>query len=148
MFYNWKHRDNGLNNISWCQAICPQVRKDRASIFKRLCSPGIDSASLCSLAGPYDNPIPTRFLAPTDCLKILALGTLPVVFSVKGLMSSSENGTGHLRMKTWIYLNDVRMSWSDSTGLQVCLFRQSQVVRSIAYFHEISQNWVSQYLLF
>jgi hypothetical protein len=25
---------------------------------------GIDSASLCSLAGRYDNPIPTRFLAP------------------------------------------------------------------------------------
>ncbi len=26
-------------------------------------SQGIDSASLCSLAGRYDNPIPTRFLA-------------------------------------------------------------------------------------
>jgi hypothetical protein len=32
----------------------------------------INSASLCSLAGRYDNPIPTRFLAPTDCLKIPA----------------------------------------------------------------------------
>jgi hypothetical protein len=31
---------------------------------------GINSASLCSLAGWYDNPIPTRFLAPIDCLKI------------------------------------------------------------------------------
>jgi hypothetical protein len=27
---------------------------------------GIDSASLCSLAGWYDNPIPTRFLASKD----------------------------------------------------------------------------------
>jgi hypothetical protein len=26
-----------------------------------------------SLAGRYDNPIPTRFLAPIDCLKIPAL---------------------------------------------------------------------------
>ncbi len=33
---------------------------------------GINSASLCSLAGRYDNPIPTRFLAPIDCLKIPA----------------------------------------------------------------------------
>jgi hypothetical protein len=33
----------------------------------------MNSASLCSLAGRYDNPIPTRFLAPTDCLKISAL---------------------------------------------------------------------------
>jgi hypothetical protein len=33
---------------------------------------GIDSASLCSLAGRYDNPIPTRFLVPIDCSKIPA----------------------------------------------------------------------------
>ncbi len=36
-------------------------------------SPGIDSASLCSLADRYDNLIPTRFLAPIDCSKIPAL---------------------------------------------------------------------------
>jgi hypothetical protein len=34
---------------------------------------GMNSASLCSLAGRYDNPIPPRFLAPIDCLKIPAL---------------------------------------------------------------------------
>ncbi len=28
----------------------------------------INSASLCSLAGQYGNPIPTRFLAPIDCV--------------------------------------------------------------------------------
>jgi hypothetical protein len=33
---------------------------------------GINSGSLCSLAGRYDNPIPPRFLAPIDCLKIPA----------------------------------------------------------------------------
>ncbi len=32
----------------------------------------IDSASLCSLAGRYDNPIPTMFLASIDCSKIPA----------------------------------------------------------------------------
>jgi len=42
-------------------------------IFKLLWNPGIDSASLCSLAGRYDNPIPTHFLAPVDCSKIPAL---------------------------------------------------------------------------
>jgi hypothetical protein len=35
--------------------------------------PGLNSTSLCSLAGRYDNPIPTRFLAPIECLKIPAL---------------------------------------------------------------------------
>ncbi len=34
---------------------------------------GMNSASLCSLADRYDNLIPTRFLAPIDCLKITAL---------------------------------------------------------------------------
>jgi hypothetical protein len=34
---------------------------------------GTNSARLCSLAGRYDNPIPTWFLASLDCLKIPAL---------------------------------------------------------------------------
>jgi hypothetical protein len=33
----------------------------------------MNSASLYSLAGRYDNPIPTRFLAPIVCFKIPAL---------------------------------------------------------------------------
>jgi hypothetical protein len=33
---------------------------------------GIDSASLCSLAGQYDNTIPARFLAPIDYSKVPA----------------------------------------------------------------------------
>jgi hypothetical protein len=33
----------------------------------------MNSASLCSLAGRYNNPIPTRCLAPMDFLKIPAL---------------------------------------------------------------------------
>ena len=36
----------------------------------------MNSASLCSLAGRYDNLIPTRSLVPIDCLKIPALATL------------------------------------------------------------------------
>ena len=34
---------------------------------------GTNSTRLCSLAGRYDNPVPTRFLAPMDSLKIPAL---------------------------------------------------------------------------
>jgi hypothetical protein len=33
----------------------------------------MNSASLSSLAGRYDNPLPPRFLAPIDSLKIPAL---------------------------------------------------------------------------
>jgi hypothetical protein len=33
----------------------------------------INSASVFSLVGRYENPIPTRFLAPIDCFKIPAL---------------------------------------------------------------------------
>jgi hypothetical protein len=46
---------------------------------------GTNSARLCSLSGRYDNPIPTRFLAPKDCLKIPAL--MLHLFSHKGIVS-------------------------------------------------------------
>jgi hypothetical protein len=52
--------------------------RNRAGIFKLLRSPGIDSmeylppAYVCSLAGRYGNPIPSRFLAPIDRSKIPA----------------------------------------------------------------------------
>jgi hypothetical protein len=36
---------------------------------------GSNSARLCRLAGRYDNPMPTRFLSPIDCLKISALSS-------------------------------------------------------------------------
>ncbi len=36
---------------------------------------GMNSASLCSRAGRYNNPIPPQFLAPIDCLKIPAQAT-------------------------------------------------------------------------
>ncbi len=40
------------------------------------------SARLCSLAGRYDNPIPIRFLAPIDCLKIPALITISIPYPI------------------------------------------------------------------
>ncbi len=65
--------------LSFCGCEFPiQSIPFRARICKRLRSPGIDSkekssVSLCSLAGRYDNLIPTRFLAPIDLPKIPAL---------------------------------------------------------------------------
>jgi hypothetical protein len=55
--------------------------------YKLLRSPGIDSKKsiprLCSLAGRYYNPIPTRFPASIDCLKIPAqaggIGSLELI---------------------------------------------------------------------
>jgi hypothetical protein len=53
-----------------CAIICRDT-------FKLLISPGIVSATLCSLVGRYDKPIPTQFLAPIDCSKILAPYSVP-----------------------------------------------------------------------
>ncbi len=50
---------------------------------------GINSASLISLAGRDDNPIPTRFLAPIDCLQIPALEFLK---SLRGLGTEEKEG--------------------------------------------------------
>ncbi len=71
------------SNFSYCSLLLTfkttstlwkKCRKIRARI-KLLRSPriqGIISASLCSLTGRYDNPIPTRFLSPLDRYKIPA----------------------------------------------------------------------------
>ncbi len=45
----------------------------------------MNSASLCSLAGRYENPIPPRCLAPIDFLKIPALVYLPFFLSAECL---------------------------------------------------------------
>ncbi len=46
----------------WCRS------ESGARIFKRPRNrfQGMNFASLCSLAGRYDNPLPLRFLAPID----------------------------------------------------------------------------------
>jgi hypothetical protein len=62
---------------------------------------GIHSASLCSLAGRYDNPIPTWFLAPTDCLKIPALFSVySLGFAVCDLEVECEPGDEHVCLET------------------------------------------------
>jgi hypothetical protein len=52
-----------------------EFHHESVTVFYTLRSPEIDSASLCRLAGRYDNPIPVRFLASIDCSKIPALGS-------------------------------------------------------------------------
>jgi hypothetical protein len=57
------------NSIPFQKTIFPPTW---AQIFKLLRSPWTNSARLCSLAGLYDNPIPTRFPASIECSKIPA----------------------------------------------------------------------------
>jgi hypothetical protein len=57
---------------------------------------GIDSASQCSLAGRYDNPL-TRFLSPIDCSKIpaqLAYYVCVTYFRLQSLQSKNIPMTG------------------------------------------------------
>jgi hypothetical protein len=63
----------------------------------------MNSASLCSLAGRYDNPLPPWFLAPRDSLKIPAQATQ------LGGISSSELILGFLkRLKIWAQIDESR----------------------------------------
>jgi hypothetical protein len=50
----------------------------------------MNSGSLCSLAGRYDNPIPPRFLAPIDFLKIPARYDNPIPTRFLGPIDCSE----------------------------------------------------------
>ncbi len=62
----WIH----VANFAMCAEEVMTKKTEAVRIFKLLRRLGIDSASLCSPAGLYNNPIPTRFLAPIDCYKI------------------------------------------------------------------------------
>jgi hypothetical protein len=55
---------------------------------------GMNSASLCSLAGRYNNPIPTRCLAPIDFLKIPALTAAGYRFHFSPLGRAETTGRG------------------------------------------------------
>ena len=57
---------------------------------------GMNSASLCSLADRYDNPIPTRFLAPIGCLKIPAqlTVTIQITHSRQGPVEYAQYNAG------------------------------------------------------
>ncbi len=59
---------------------------------------GINSASLCSLAGRYDNPIPNRFLAPIGFLKIPAQGyhITPLPFQLQTADAQTHTGNDYL----------------------------------------------------
>ncbi len=64
-----------------------------ARIFELLMSPGIDSKesipqAYVSWRAGYDNPIPARFLAPMDCLKIPAQNIFP--YSIERMTESAQ----------------------------------------------------------
>ncbi len=55
---------------------------NRDGIFKLFRSSGIDSVSLCSLVGRYDNPVPSRFLVPIHCYKTPELEFLNIIWGL------------------------------------------------------------------
>jgi hypothetical protein len=72
--------------LCWTTSLLLSLVLAAASVAGQSPSPRIDSKEpipprLYSLAGRYDNPIPTRFLAPIDCLKIPAWISPPPVSS-------------------------------------------------------------------
>jgi hypothetical protein len=60
-------------NLFWSPAYVACARFFKTFMEPRNRYQGMNSASLCSLAGRSDNPIPPRFLAPIDSLKSPAL---------------------------------------------------------------------------
>ncbi len=71
----------------------------------------MNSASLSSLAGRYDNPIPTLFIAPINCLKIPAReiysfesirGQFRALFSSCPIGGDVGGGGGGRGLKVWL----------------------------------------------
>jgi hypothetical protein len=50
----------------------------------------MNSASLCSLAGRYDNPLPLRFLAPIDSLNFSSVSKIPEKVVGRGTINNLD----------------------------------------------------------
>ena len=79
------------------------IRKG-GGIFKLLRSPGIDFACLCSLAGRYGNPAPTRFLSwmkevRDDTWRVGGLPTLPGLYL--STFQPSQRGFFRVHTSMW-----------------------------------------------
>ncbi len=106
--------------------ICRKEQRMQEAVFlifkvpkNRLRNP---SASLCSLVGRYDNPIPILFLAPIDCSKIPAQwshlscckGSLGIILRVLRLKPKGGGGggcgflSGFPPFSFTVYTNDCR----------------------------------------
>ncbi len=66
---------------------------------------GMNKASLCSLAGRYDNPIPPRFIAPKDSSKIPA----PVASTLWCLFTAPVKETPRRITTVTSYLKEISM---------------------------------------
>jgi hypothetical protein len=77
----------------------------------------MNSASLCILAGRYDNPIPPLFLAPIDSLKIPAqapyAGGIDSLESIAGLV---EN----LKYRLWIRIYLTEQGQATRNRILIC----------------------------
>ena len=60
---------------------------------------GMNSASLCSLAGRYENPVPPRCLAPIDFLKIPAQSSAATNKNKAGFRKIHDNETQQIKRK-------------------------------------------------
>jgi hypothetical protein len=78
----------------------------------------MNSTSLCSLAGRYENPTPTWFLAPIDCLKIPALysGMINRFFCLRRRRSAP----GRRTWRSILLLPLLITTCQGSTGSVVC----------------------------
>ncbi len=75
--------------------------------FPTRCLASIDFLKIPALAGRYDNPIPTRFLAPIDCLKI------PAQIKQKVSIPTYMNQTAHVLFEHCEYLQGFVIPWPD-----------------------------------
>ncbi len=81
---------------------------------------GMNSASLCSLAGRYENPIPPRCLAPIDFLKIPAL--TEKLLRIRFLSLFRVPGTA-LSLDDWKIRQDVQIVHGNESGFLLICFR-------------------------
>ncbi len=121
---------------------------------------GIDSASIFSLSGRFDNPIPARFLTPIECSKIPALYVF-VFYALRITRDCSEElyegfcftvqypmfNSGHLKIKY-----NIRPFFFSPTYhvffLWTIKFNIKKLIRCVLNFLHPSTSWLCKSFYF
>jgi hypothetical protein len=88
----------------------------------------IPTACVCSLADRYDNPIPTRFFAPIDCLKIPALIFLETFYGMHCAIGLHFQTSDESALNGWII---VIFALKTVLNNVVCIIMTNDKIRNV-----------------
>jgi hypothetical protein len=106
---------------------------------------GINSTSLCSLAGRYDNPIPTRCLTPIDFLKIPAQAAGGPAHEYQSLPPSKQCMHGREWQSAGVSGQTICLPWGSAIRLRTAP-KEDNAIFSLELLFGAALSFLAEYI--